>query len=106
MDKIRIVGGKALKGSVQVSGAKNAALPILVSALLTDQDCFFKRVPDLQDIKTILKLLSHLGMQMDLELDKNKVRLNAKDIHTFDAPYDLVSTMRASVWVLGPLISR
>ena len=106
MDLIKISGGKPLKGSVCVSGAKNAALPILVAALLTDQDCLFRRVPELQDIKTILKLLAHLGMEMDIQLEKHLVRLNAKDIHTFDAPYDLVSTMRASVWVLGPLLSR
>jgi UDP-N-acetylglucosamine 1-carboxyvinyltransferase len=106
MDKIRIIGGKPLKGTIQVSGAKNAALPILVASLLTEEKCVFERVPSLQDIRTIIKLLSHLGVKATTKLEENRVELCAKDIKTFEAPYDLVRTMRASVWVLGPLVAR
>lgn len=106
MDKIKINGGKPLKGTVAVSGSKNAALPILVASLLTEEVCHFRKVPNLQDIRTIIKLLSQLGVQVESQLDKNQVKLQAKTIHTFEAPYDLVRTMRASVWVLGPLIAR
>ena len=106
MDKMRIRGGAPLKGTVQVSGSKNAALPILIASLLTEETCVFKRVPDLQDIKTTLKLLAHLGVVIEPRLDKNAVSLCAKSLHTLDAPYDLVKTMRASVVVLGPLLSR
>lgn len=106
MDKIKIRGGKPLHGQVEVSGAKNAALPILISALLADGPCTFSRVPRLQDIRTVLKLLAHLGVEVDTHLDENRVRLHAAKVHTLDAPYDLVRTMRASVVVLGPLLAR
>jgi UDP-N-acetylglucosamine 1-carboxyvinyltransferase len=106
MDKIRIRGGKPLHGSVQVSGSKNAALPILISSLLTEGKCILTRVPHLQDIRTTLKLLSHLGVQVESDLDQNQVQLNAKGVNVFEAPYDLVRTMRASVVVLGPLLAR
>jgi UDP-N-acetylglucosamine 1-carboxyvinyltransferase len=95
MDKMRIRGGKALRGTVQASGSKNAALPILISSLLTEGKCNFKRVPKLQDISTTLKLLAHM-----------EVTLCAKGVNLTEAPYDLVRTMRASVVVLGPLLAR
>ncbi len=106
MDKIKIYGGKPLRGTVQVSGSKNAALPILIASLLTDQDCQFESVPQLQDIRTVLRLLAHLGCRVEADLDKNTVRMNCGEITTLEAPYDLVRTMRASVVVLGPLLAR
>lgn len=106
MDRIKIFGGKPLSGTIQVSGAKNAALPILISSLLTDQSCHFKSVPALQDIRTTLKLLAHLGVQVDAQFERNTVHLKANNITTQEAPYDLVRTMRASVVVLGPLLAR
>lgn len=107
MDRvIKIVGGTPLRGTVQVSGSKNAALPILISSLLSSGPCRFNSVPDLQDIKTTLKVLSHLGVGMDIQLAKNQVCLSTQALQTFEAPYDLVRTMRASVLVLGPLVSR
>ncbi len=106
MDKIKILGGKSLNGSVRVSGSKNAALPILISGLLAEGTCVFKQVPGLQDIRTTLKLLSHLGAHVESHLDQNRVQLNSDSVNIFDAPYDLVRTMRASVVVLGPLLAR
>jgi UDP-N-acetylglucosamine 1-carboxyvinyltransferase len=106
MDKMRIRGGKPLKGVVQASGSKNAALPILISSLLTGEECTFARVPNLQDIRTVLKLLSHMGVRVEDMLDRNEVKLSAKGNLQTEAPYDLVRTMRASVVVLGPLLAR
>ncbi len=104
MDKIRIVGEKRLSGQVEVSGAKNAALPILISSLLSEKECRFDRVPDLQDIRTTLKVLRHLGVSS--KVVGSTVTLNGQSIASTEAPYDLVRTMRASVWVLGPLLAR
>ena len=106
MDKMRIRGGRALHGKVQASGSKNASLPILISALLTEGQCDFKRVPNLQDIRTVLKLLQHMGVEVEDSLSSNRVSLNAAKITSLDAPYELVRTMRASVVVLGPLLAR
>ncbi len=106
MDKIRIRGGIPLKGEVQVSGSKNAALPILVATLLTSEKCVLENVPHLQDIRTTLKVLSHLGTQVEADFAKNRVSLATPQITSFEAPYDLVRTMRASVLVLGPLLAR
>ena len=103
MDKIVIQGGKPLHGEVQISGAKNAALPILVSALLTSGENTFHNIPDLMDIKTIKKLLKSMGVQID---GNETCKVSAEKITSYDAPYDLVKTMRASVLVLGPLVAR
>ena len=103
MDKIVIQGGKPLHGDVQISGAKNAALPILASALLTEGENTFHNIPDLVDIKTIKKLLKNMGMQID---GNETCKVSAEKITSCDAPYDLVKTMRASVLVLGPLVAR
>ena len=104
MDQLIIHGGKELNGEINISGAKNAALPILISSLLSDKPLILKNVPDLYDIKTTFKLLEVLGV----EIEKSDINLllNAKSITQFDAPYDLVKTMRASILVLGPLLSR
>ncbi len=106
MDKMRIRGGKPLHGSVQASGAKNAALPILISAMLTGGRCRYTRVPKLQDIRTTLKLLGHLGAKIDAKLDQHQVEIDGSSIGETEAPYDLVKTMRASVLVMGPLLAR
>ena len=108
MDKLRILGGQPLAGEVQIAGAKNAALPILCAALLTDQPVKLSNLPDLQDVRTILKILMQMGLKVtfpDPE-DRSVVVLDGSDIHTPEASYDLVKTMRASVLVLGPLLAR
>ncbi len=104
MDKIIIDGGKTLKGEVKISGAKNAALPILISSLLTDGVCTYRNVPDLRDIRSVKELLAHLGAK--IETDKDVVRIDASGIDTHEAPYDLVRKMRASILVLCPLVVR
>jgi len=103
MDKIVIVGGRKLQGEVRISGAKNAALPVLVSSLLVDGWNTFHNIPDLMDIKTIRKLLSGLGVKSEGE---ETVRINAGNLTGCEASYDLVRTMRASILVLGPLVAR
>ena len=103
MDKIVIKGGEPLYGDVQISGAKNAALPVLACALLTSGENTFHNIPDLVDIKTIKKLLKSMGVQID---GNETCRISAEKITSCDAPYDLVKTMRASVLVLGPLVAR
>jgi UDP-N-acetylglucosamine 1-carboxyvinyltransferase len=104
MDKIVIHGGKALAGSVRIGGAKNAALPILVSSLLTDGWCTYDNVPHLRDIESIKQLLTHLGAEV--ETDGHTVRINAAGLSNHEAPYDLVRKMRASILVLCPLVAR
>ena len=103
MDKIVIKGGEPLHGEVQISGAKNAALPILASTLLTEGENTFHNIPDLVDIKTIKKLLKSMGVQIDGD---GTCKVSAENITSCNAPYDLVKTMRASVLVLGPLVAR
>lgn len=103
MDEIVIVGGRKLQGDVRISGAKNAALPVLVSSLLVDGWNTFHNIPDLLDIKTIRKLLNGLGVKIE---GKETVRINAGGITSCEASYDLVRTMRASILVLGPLVAR
>lgn len=104
MDKLKIRGGKPLQGTVQVSGAKNAALPILISAILGSGKSRFERVPALQDIKTTELVLNHLGLSSTFE--NGVLILDAAKISTVEAPYDLVRKMRASILVLGPLLAR
>ena len=109
MDRIIIQGGKPLSGEISVSGSKNAALPILISSLLTAEPCTYQSVPHLADIRTTLKLLSGLGDRSDAKrwLDgADELTLQADRIKNFEAPYDLVKTMRASFLVLGPLVAR
>jgi UDP-N-acetylglucosamine 1-carboxyvinyltransferase len=103
VDKIVINGGKPLYGDVQISGAKNAALPVLAAALLTSGENTFHNVPDLVDIKTIKKLLKNMGVQIE---GAETCKVSAEKITNCDAPYDLVKTMRASILVLGPLVAR
>jgi len=105
MDKIRIVGGKPLEGTVRISGAKNASLPDLCAALLTDQPVRLKNVPEVRDIRTLGRLLSDLGAQVSFEVGGG-VEVKASALTSVEAPYELVKTIRASVLVLGPLLAR
>jgi len=104
MDRILIMGGRALHGEVHVSGSKNSALPILAATLLTAEPCVIHSVPDLSDTRYMLEILKYMGAKVEL-LDKNNVRIHAETIQSV-APYDLVRKMRASVCLLGPLIGR
>jgi len=104
VDKIVIEGGKPLRGEVRISGAKNAALPIMAASLLTEGWNTFHNMPDLMDIRTTRKLLQSLGVV--IEGTAETIRLNAGNISNFEASYDLVKTMRASILVLGPLVAR
>jgi len=104
MDKIVIQGGRALKGGVRISGAKNAALPILISSLLTDGWNTYSNVPDLKDIQSTKRLLSSLGA--GIESDGDIVKINGGGLCNHEASYDLVRKMRASILVLGPLVAR
>ena len=104
MDKILVRGGRPLRGTVQISGAKNAALPILISALLCDGPNSFSNVPVLKDIQSTLDLLVHLGVRCQRE--GHTVSVDAGGLNCHEAPYDLVRKMRASILVLGPLLAR
>ena len=104
MEKLKIRGARRLIGEVRVSGAKNAALPILAASLLTAGDLELKNVPDLADVRTMLKLLA--GMGVKVERSGSNVTLNAGAITSTEAPYDLVKTMRASILTLCPLAAR
>ena len=104
MDKLVINGGKALAGRVVVSGAKNAVLPIMAAALLVDGNIKIKRVPHLRDTTTMIKLLNIVGATTSLEGDV--LEIDASTVNKPEAPYELVKTMRASFYVLGPLVSR
>jgi len=103
MDKIVITGGKRLQGEVKVSGAKNASLPVMAASLLTRGWNTFHNIPDLADIKTISRLLANMGVKVERG---DVVRVNADNITSVQASYDLVRTMRASILVLGPLVAR
>ncbi len=103
MDKIVIHGGERLTGEVQISGAKNAALPLIISSLLTEGWNTFHNIPDLMDIRTAKRLLAGLGVKCE---GRETLRINAGEITNCEASYDLVKTMRASILVLGPLVAR
>ena len=104
MDKIIIEGGKPLKGTVTVSGAKNAALPIIAACLLTGGWHRLHNVPHLKDIQTIKSIMSKLGVVF--RYDKGAIEVNSDNLSAHEAPYDLVKTMRASILLLGPLLAR
>ncbi len=104
MDEIVITGGNRLRGEVRISGAKNSALPILASTILGGGECVITNVPRVVDVLTMGKLLGILGAQVSHEA--NRAVIKADVIHSTEAPYDLVKTMRASVLVLGPLLAR
>jgi UDP-N-acetylglucosamine 1-carboxyvinyltransferase len=104
MDKIVIEGGVPLKGRVAVSGAKNAALPIIASCLLTEGRHELANIPRLRDIDTIIRILSKLGLTF--HFDQNTLTVNSGPLTSYEAPYELVKTMRASILLLGPLLAR
>ena len=106
MDNIVIEGGAVLSGDVAVSGAKNAALPLLFATLLTPERCVLRNVPRLADIRTSLAVLRHLGAHVEVSPSGREVVIEARNIGTTEAPYELVKTMRASFLVLGPLLAR
>ncbi|APB97967.1 UDP-N-acetylglucosamine 1-carboxyvinyltransferase [Polynucleobacter asymbioticus] len=108
MDKLRMTGGTPLNGEVTIAGAKNAALPILCACLLTTQPVVLRNLPDLQDVRTMLKLLQEIGVVVSFPdaNNPNHVILNAAVIKSSEATYEMVKTMRASILVLGPLLAR
>ena len=105
MQKFRVYGQSRLSGTVDISGAKNAALPILFAAILAEEPVLLSNVPDLKDIETTLKILRQLGVVAERD-EQGRVHLDASKIDHFIAPYDLVKTMRASIWALAPLVAR
>jgi UDP-N-acetylglucosamine 1-carboxyvinyltransferase len=105
MEKLRIIGGNRLSGSISCSGAKNAALPMLAATILTDKPVTFKNLPYLQDITTMFEILGSMGA--DITLNENMdFRISTANLHDFEARYELVKTMRASILALGPLVAR
>jgi UDP-N-acetylglucosamine 1-carboxyvinyltransferase len=114
MDRIRIVGGHRLNGTIPISGAKNAALPLMIASLLTDETLTLENVPRLRDVQQLFHILSNHGVDHSIEGKRNgqdgmtgqTVHLSARAIVDTTAPYELVSTMRASFWVIGPLLAR
>lgn len=106
MDMYTIKGGKPLSGDVVISGAKNAALPIIVASLLADGETVLKNVPDLKDIRTMLQVIECLGAEYDFNPEKNILRIRVSSIKNAEVPYELVKTMRASYYVMGPLLAR
>ncbi len=109
MDSIYIEGGRGLFGTISVSGSKNESLPLMVLSLLTDENLVFKNIPALSDIKTMKLLLEHLGVDVQEKAQEDhslSLTLNSRSLKTNIAPYDIVKKMRASIWVLGPLLAR
>jgi UDP-N-acetylglucosamine 1-carboxyvinyltransferase len=114
MDRIRIVGGARLNGTIPISGAKNAALPLMIASLLTDETLILANLPRLADVAQLKRILGNHGVDMtvagkrlgEAELSGETVHLTARTIVDTTAPYELVSTMRASFWVIGPLLAR
>ncbi|MCC6923123.1 MAG: UDP-N-acetylglucosamine 1-carboxyvinyltransferase [Nitrosomonas sp.] len=105
MPKLLIQGGEPLRGEVHISGAKNAALPVLCAALLTRETLAIRNIPQLNDVTTMLALLAQMGVGVKMETD-NAVELSAEHLTRLTAPYEMVKTMRAAILVLGPLLAR
>ncbi len=105
MDKLLITGGKQLTGTLTVSGAKNAALPILAATLLSDTPVLIGNIPHLHDITTTMELLGCMGVELSVD-EKLNIEVNSSTINKLEAPYELVRTMRSSILVLGPLLAR
>ncbi|MBX3598787.1 MAG: UDP-N-acetylglucosamine 1-carboxyvinyltransferase [Rhizobiaceae bacterium] len=114
MDRIRIVGGNELRGSIPISGAKNAALPLIIASLLTDDTLTLENVPHLADVEQLIRILGNHGVDHSVngrrekqgELYARTINFSARNIVDTTAPYELVSKMRASFWVIGPLLAR
>ena len=105
MDKLIINGGARLAGDVRISGAKNAVLPIMASTLLADSPVVIRNIPHLHDVTTTMELLGHMGVHLTVN-EKMDIEVDASCINSFHAPYELVRTMRSSILVLGPMLSR
>jgi UDP-N-acetylglucosamine 1-carboxyvinyltransferase len=105
VDCIQITGGTRLDGEVWISGAKNAVLPIMVASLLGDEPSYISNVPHLQDVTTTMELLGRMGASLAMD-DGMRIEIDPRGMHQYEAPYDLVKTMRASILVLGPLVGR
>jgi UDP-N-acetylglucosamine 1-carboxyvinyltransferase len=105
MDKLIITGGKPLAGELRISGAKNAALPILAATLLAEAPVIVGNIPHLHDITTTMELLGRMGVRLLVD-EKMNIEVDSRFIHSYEAPYELVRTMRASILVLGPLLAR
>src|SRR5690606_20178178 len=113
MDRIRLVGGNELRGEIPISGAKNAALPLMIASLLTREPLTLTNVPRLADVTQLEKILENHGVDIAVHgrraaehVDGQRMTLEAAEIIDTTAPYELVSTMRASFWVIGPLLAR
>jgi len=104
MDKLVIEGGRRLTGSVVISGAKNACLPVLAATLLSDDTSVVRNIPELRDMSTMLKIIKNFGV--GVRQDTDRVTVEPKAYPGYVAPYELVSTMRASICVLGPLLAK
>ncbi|MGB5261560.1 MAG: UDP-N-acetylglucosamine 1-carboxyvinyltransferase [Gammaproteobacteria bacterium] len=105
MDKLIINGGAVLEGDVRISGAKNAVLPIMASTLLADSPVIIRNIPHMHDVTTTIELLGHMGVQLTVN-EKMDIEVDARHINSLYAPYELVRTMRSSILVLGPMLSR
>jgi len=105
VDKLVIQGGRVLNGELRISGAKNAALPILAATLLPDEPVTIRNVPHLHDVTTMIELLGCMGVELTVD-EKLSIEVNASTISEFSAPYELVKTMRASILVLGPMLAH
>src|SRR6201995_712439 len=114
MDRIRIVGGRPLNGAIPISGAKNATLPLMIAGLLTDQTLLLDNVPRLADVSSLQRILGNHGVDImvggkrpgDTDYQGQTLSISAAHIIDTTAPYELVSKMRASFWVIGPLVAR
>src|SRR5436190_10943915 len=114
MDRIRINGGRRLNGTISISGAKNAALPLMIASLLTDQVLVLENVPRLADVNLLQRILGNHGVDItvngkrsgETQYDGQTLHISAADLIDTTAPYELVSRMRASFWVVAPLVAR
>lgn len=106
MEKYVIKGGRQLRGEVRIGGAKNAALPIMAAALLTSDECIIDNVPNIEDTRTLAELLSRLGCEVDFNKERHRIRISARHVNQLTAPMELVTRMRASFLVTGPLLAR
>ena len=106
LEKFVIKGGKRLKGRVKISGAKNSALPLLAASILSEEGLILENVPDVADVRTMLKALELLGVNYNFDRDKNRIEIDSSSVQPVEIPYDIIRRMRASVLLMGPLLAR
>lgn len=106
LEKFVIKGGKRLKGRVKISGAKNSALPLLAASILSEEGLILENVPDVADVRTMLKALELLGVNYNFDRDKNRIEIDSSSVKPVEIPYDIIRRMRASVLLMGPLLAR